>query len=95
MKTIRYSFMIRPYIPYCYRNLLPGDMFYDFTEIWKEQKPFEVQGEKSAKLFKSWFRLVKKRLVCGVAEIVETGEKFVWQPEIRWFGETTGGWQRV
>ena len=94
-RTIRYSFMIRPYIPYRLRNLLPGDRLYEHTEVWREQKPREVSGEKSAKLFKSWFRLAKKWLVSGTVEVVETGEKYTWQPEFHWFGKTIGGWQRV
>ena len=95
MKTIKYSFLIRPYVPYRLRDLPPDDRLYEHTLVWKEQKPFEVEGEKSAKLFRSWFRLAKKWLVCGVAEIVETGEKFIWQPEFNWFGKTIGGWQRI
>lgn len=84
MKTIKYQFMIKHYVPYRFR-------FTDFDRYeWGiDGEPKLVKGIKSDRLFKSWFRLMKskKRLLFGTAEIVETGEKFSWNNKFGWINK--------
>lgn len=69
----------------------------------------EVKGEKTLKLFRSWYKLAivaapKSRYagyaaewVCGVVEFAATGETWIWQPKstLRRNRFWNGGWQRV
>lgn len=81
-KTIKFKFVIKHYVPYRFR-------FTDFDRYeWGiDGEPKVVHGTKSAKLFSSWFRLMKnkKRLLFGTAEIIETGEKFSWDVKTGWY----------
>lgn len=55
----------------------------------------EVQGRKTLKLFKSWFKLMKNRckLKTGVVKFAG-GETWIWQPSFTdKYGKKRGGWQ--
>ena len=83
-EIVRFSFRIKNY----YREIAVGG-----DEI------IEVRGEKTLKLFKSWFRLMKNRnkLVVGVIEFTKNNEKWIWQPKnpIRTDIYGRGGWQYI
>ena len=94
--TVTYSFMVKPYIPYRLRNLLPGDRLYEHSLIWKERKPFEVRGQKTYRLFAHWFTLARNKgfLAYGVVTFDDTGETWIWQEKtVDKYGNKRGGWQ--
>ena len=79
--TVKFKFVVKHYVPYCYRS----NDFHRY-EYGINGEPLTVKGTKTAKLFKSWFNLMKnkKRLIFGTVEIVETGEKFAWNHRFGW-----------
>lgn len=95
-RSVTYAFMIRPYIPYRLRNLPQTDRLYDYTIDYRESKPIEVRGQKTFKLFASWFKLMKRkgRLLYGVVTFDQTGETYIWQEKtVDKYGNKRGGWQ--
>ena len=97
-RLVSYSFMIRPYIPYRLRDLLPGDRLYEFTVIWQEGKPIEVRGHKTFRLFAHWFKMMrsKKRILYGVVTFEDTGDVWIWKKKaFDKYGRQHGGWQYV
>lgn len=78
---VEFKFMIKHYVPYRYR-------FSDFDryEHGINGEPLTVKGTKTAKLFKSWFNLMRnrKRLIFGTVKIIETGEVFSWNYKTGW-----------
>lgn len=57
----------------------------------------EVRGEKSLRMFKSWFNLMlsKGRLLCGVLEFLDSGDMWIWQPPVETSRGWMGGWQKA
>lgn len=78
---IKFNFKIKHYVPYRYR----------FSEFDRDEhgingEPVSVSGEKTEKLFKSWFNIMKNknRLIHGTVEVIETGKKYAWNPREGW-----------
>lgn len=73
---IKFSFMIRTYVPYNLRN---------DPEQPIHNSPRVIRGKKPRRLFDSWFRLMmnKGRLIRGVVTL-ENGDKFIWDESRGW-----------
>ena len=79
-EIVEFSFMIRTHRPRKFER-----------EFEIEPEPTrELVGEKTLKLFKSWWRLMKNRgkLLYGVVKFKD-GETWIWQPKYL----NRGGWQ--
>lgn len=76
-EVVHYSFMVKTY----YRDVQAG-----------YPSEHEVIGDKTIKLFLSWFRLMlsRNRLLYGFVDFND-GETWIWQPQNK-YGR--GGWQK-
>lgn len=54
----------------------------------------EIKGRKTLKLFKSWFRLMRRRgkLLYGYVKFIDSGEAWIWQHPSRVYN---GGWHKA